>query len=96
MKRFLAIMLAAVLLLSVTSCGKTYKSTFTSYEGEKIYVEMVVKDYGLMTIELYPDVAPITVRNFATLVSESNSASQALVVAKMERRGEDGLGVGSW
>ena len=70
MKRFLAIMLAAVLLLSVTSCGKTYKSTFTSYEEEKIYVEMVVKDYGLMTIELYPDVAPITVRNFATLVSE--------------------------
>lgn len=70
MKRILAIMIAAVMLLSVAGCGKTYKTTFTSYEEENIYVEMVVKGYGLMTIELYPDVAPITVRNFATLVSE--------------------------
>lgn len=70
MKRFIAILLAAVMLLSVTSCGKTYKSTFTSYEEDNIYVEMVVKGHGLMTIELYPDIAPITVSNFATLVSE--------------------------
>ncbi len=70
MKRFIAILLAAMMLLSITGCGKTYKTTFTSYEEENIYVEMVIKDHGLMTIELYPDVAPITVRNFATLVSE--------------------------
>jgi len=70
MKRILAIMLAAVMLLSVAGCGESYKSTFTSYEEDNIYVEMVVKGHGLMTIELYPDVAPITVHNFATLVSE--------------------------
>ncbi len=70
MKRFIALLLAAIMLLSITGCGKTYKATYTSYEEDNIYVEMVVKGHGLMTIELYPDVAPITVHNFATLVSE--------------------------
>ena len=32
-------------------------------------VTMVIKDYGTVTIELYPDVAPITVSNFVTLAN---------------------------
>ena len=38
--------------------------------GEKNYVEMKVKGFGTVIIELYPDVAPITVENFTTLVEE--------------------------
>ncbi len=69
MKRILAILLSAVMLLSLVSC-ESYKSTYTSYDEKNIYVEMVVEGHGLMTIELYPEIAPITVHNFATLVSE--------------------------
>lgn len=36
----------------------------------KHYVEMVVKDYGNMVLELDADVAPITVTNFINLVNE--------------------------
>ena len=61
MKRLIALIL--VLLLSVTalcSCG-----------GESIYyVEISVIDYGTITLELYPDVAPRTVKNFVKLVNE--------------------------
>lgn len=33
-------------------------------------VTMVVKDYGTVTLELYPDMAPNTVNNFITLANE--------------------------
>lgn len=48
--------LSAGLLLS--SCGKSN------------YVRFDVKDYGSFVVELYPDVAPVTVENFKSLVSE--------------------------
>ncbi|MCQ2453979.1 MAG: peptidylprolyl isomerase [Clostridia bacterium] len=34
------------------------------------YCEITVKDYGVITAELYPDLAPITVSNFVKLVNE--------------------------
>ena len=33
-------------------------------------VTMIVKDYGTVTLELYPDMAPNTVNNFITLANE--------------------------
>lgn len=68
MKRIIAIMLVLAMMFTFVGCN--YKSEFKDYAENKIYVEMVVKNYGLMTIELDPAVAPITVHNFATLVSE--------------------------
>lgn len=38
--------------------------------GETAYVEIVVKDYGTITAELYGDIAPITVANFLKLTNE--------------------------
>lgn len=38
--------------------------------GEKNCVEMKVRGFGTVIIELYPDVAPITVENFTTLIEE--------------------------
>ncbi len=33
-------------------------------------IEIIVKDYGTMTAELYPETAPITVANFLKLIEE--------------------------
>ena len=38
--------------------------------GDIAYVEIAVKDYGVITAELYGDVAPITVANFLKLADE--------------------------
>ena len=70
MKRIISIMLIVAMLFAFASCNGSYKSEFSDYADGKIYVEMVIKGYGLMTIELDPATAPITVHNFATLVSE--------------------------
>ena len=40
------------------------------YSTGKHHAEMVVKDYGTISLELDADVAPITVANFAKLVNE--------------------------
>ena len=63
MKRIIAIILCAVMLtfsLSLTSCGST----------ENPLVLIDVKDKGKIVVELYPDIAPITVKNFKRLVSQ--------------------------
>ena len=39
-------------------------------ERKKPVVEIKVKGFGTMTAELYPDSAPLTVRNFVTLAGE--------------------------
>ena len=41
-----------------------------SCEGDNNTVEIDVRDYGKIVIELYPDVAPRTVSNFKKLVEE--------------------------
>nr|MBR4280495.1 peptidylprolyl isomerase [Clostridia bacterium] len=38
--------------------------------GETIVVEIDIQGYGVITAELYPNVAPITVENFVKLVNE--------------------------
>ena len=48
----------------VTGCGKT------EYLTGKINVEIEVKDYGTIAVELDADEAPITVTNFVDLVEE--------------------------
>lgn len=37
---------------------------------KKTVIEIVVKDYGTMTAELYPDMAPNTVKNFVALAKD--------------------------
>ena len=52
----LACLLLGALLLAFGSCGK-----------KNVTVEIVVKDYGTITLELYPKIAPKTVENFVSL-----------------------------
>ena len=61
MKKIIALTLCVVMLvlsLSLSSCG-----------GPN-FAQIEVRDYGTIIVELYPDVAPITVKNFKKLVSE--------------------------
>ncbi len=58
------IIAALLLLVSIAGCGKKEGKT---EETGVIYCEITVKDYGMMKLELYPDVAPLTVENFMKL-----------------------------
>jgi len=55
-----------LILLVMTGCAQKKDDEDT----RKIYVEITVKDYGTMKLELYPDKAPVTVENFVTLAKE--------------------------
>lgn len=57
----------ALVLTSVTACGEEGDGKSTS---GKRYVEITVKDYGTMRVELDADVAPITVENFISLAKD--------------------------
>lgn len=59
MKRFFAFFLCVSLLFCATGCGKK--------ETEPVIATITVQDYGTITLELYPDLAPITVANFVKL-----------------------------
>ncbi len=64
MKKALSLLLASVLLMPcMAACTD---------EIDKLpnVVVIDVKDYGKITVELYPDIAPITVKNFKKLVNE--------------------------
>lgn len=52
----------ALVLTSMTACGEE--------SNGKRYVEITVKDYGTMRVELDADVAPITVENFISLAKD--------------------------
>ncbi len=61
MRRWIVCIMAALLALTaLTGCGK----------GDTVKAEIVIKDYGTISLDLYPDVAPITVDNFVKLVNE--------------------------
>ena len=62
MKRLIAVLLCAAMLMCVLgACGK--KNTV---DGD-VKVTIKVRDFGDITLELYPDKAPITVQNFVDL-----------------------------
>lgn len=63
-KIVLMLVIALVGVFMVTGCGKT------EYLTGKINVEIEVKDYGTIAVELDADEAPITVTNFVDLVEE--------------------------
>ena len=73
------IVLVLIMLFCICACSKKEEVKEESFNevpeiktesGETIKVEMIVKDYGTIVLELYPDVAPLTVSNFASLVKD--------------------------
>lgn len=60
-----------VSLFAMTGCGSSSSESSTSEDGELLsgihHVEINVKDYGTIKVELDADTAPITVTNFVKL-----------------------------
>ena len=61
--KLLFILFSALLIFYFTGCEKK-----DSKYGSIIKVNIEVQDYGTISLDLYPDVAPITVDNFVSLV----------------------------
>ena len=60
MKKLFKVLVICCFLMFLCSCG----------DDDNNIVEIDVQDYGKIVIELYPDIAPRTVRNFKKLVNE--------------------------
>ena len=67
------------------------------YKTGTHHAEMVVKDYGTVKMELYTDIAPITVANFAKLVNEGfyNGLTFHRIMSGFMIQGGDPLGNGT-
>ena len=76
MKKKITIICSILLVLVLSGCGKNDTSEGTldkiSYKETEEVTNFIKIDtnQGIMLLELYPDVAPITVANFQKLVSE--------------------------
>ena len=102
MKRILSVLLATLMIFALFSCGtKKGNLTFTSSTigdiKDVVKVEMGVKNYGEITLELYHDVAPKTVENFVTLASDGfyNGLTFHRIVSGFMIQGGDPDGNGS-
>lgn len=67
------------------------------YKTGTHHAEMIVKDYGTVKMELYADIAPITVANFAKLVNEGfyNGLTFHRIMSGFMIQGGDPLGNGT-
>ena len=71
--KIIKVLMVMILLMGLAGCGKTEEKAEetkeeTVGENQVIYCEITVQDYGTMKLELYPDIAPVTVENFVKLV----------------------------
>lgn len=74
--------MALVMCMCFVSCGKTAGDAETASDSaadtsaevtasaDPVKVAIEVENFGTMTLELYPDIAPITVENFLNYVKE--------------------------
>lgn len=72
MKNYKKVIVMLCLIFVLTGCRNlfTYENVHPDYLEGKYYVEMKIKDYGTIEMELDADTAPITVTNFMDLVTE--------------------------
>ena len=62
--------LVVLMLLCLCACTKTDKKQEEVLSENVLKAQIVIKDYGTVDVELYPDIAPVTVENFVNLVNE--------------------------
>ena len=77
LKRLLLLLFISVSLFGCASNSnladdKNDTDVKTEYLSGKYYVEMDIKDYGVIDLELDADIAPITVTNFIDLVNKKS------------------------
>ena len=102
MKRKVTSVLACILLLMtmVVGCGSgsdNSKDTQEENTKGKVQAEIDVKDYGVITLELDADVAPITVANFVKLAKEGfyDGLTFHRIISGFMIQGGDPLGNGT-
>ena len=68
MRKLIALLMTIVLMggcmAVLSSCGKSEGNVNS---GDPVHVEIEMEDGGIIKLELYPDIAPITVENFVNL-----------------------------
>ena len=110
MKKIISLTIVLLLILLVTGCsdteeGNSLKIDYTNkdheidlkYETKNPVVQMEIKDYGNIYIELYSDIAPNTVSNFVYLTKTGfydNNTFHRLI-NKFVLQGGDPTGTGT-
>lgn len=69
-QRKIILVVLAILILFISGCEKDKKEEKKNMLNGKHNVEIHVKDYGTIELELDADIAPITVTNFIHLVKD--------------------------
>lgn len=64
MKRITALLLAVLMTVCLFGCGKKTTGTL---DADTCYADIVIADYGTITVKLDATVAPVTVENFVNL-----------------------------
>ena len=64
----LALLMGIVLMLCMVGCGGAEESSEAS--SKTYYADIVIADYGTITVELDGEAAPITVENFVSLAKD--------------------------
>lgn len=76
MKKIIALLLVFTSLFCFAGCGEKEETTDISYPFEiietsdRINVDIEVENKGVIELELYPDIAPVTVSNFVYLAKK--------------------------
>jgi len=70
MKRVISVLLVLIMSLSLFSCSKEGVQLKAEDIKDVVEIEMSVKNFGKMSLELYHDIAPATVENFVKLACE--------------------------
>ena len=65
MKRIILLLLCTLMAVSLFGCGKE-----TLEDGTVYYADIVIADYGTITVKLDSQAAPITVENFVNLAKD--------------------------
>lgn len=97
-KRVILFILVIVMSLSLMGCGSTSDSdTESSWEGGNPIVTIEMENGGIIELELYPEIAPITVANFCDLADSGfyDGLTFHRVVSGFMIQGGDPLGTGS-
>lgn len=73
-KRIILLLTAVVMSVLLAACGsagdESGEEVSTPLEPDRHHVEITIKDYGKISLELYKEVAPITVENFLKLAED--------------------------
>ncbi len=71
MRKICYILLTAMLFTWLTACGgDETNTTTTETTGETIMVQIEMENGGIIKLELYPEIAPITCENFVKLAKD--------------------------